>query len=598
MKKSLNSTSLMLLLSVGAAAPGAQASQESTLPNVVIFLADDAGWGDYSYSGNTQVETPRIDSLAEQGLSFDRFFVQPVCAPTRAELLTGRYHPRSGVLGVSEGAERMNPDEVTLADSFKAAGYATAAFGKWHNGTQWPYHPVARGFDEFLGHTAGHWGEYFDAPLENSKGEMERTEGYIVDVCTDRALDFIENNRDRAFFLFVPFTTPHLPWSVPESDWDRFRNKPIELKATLPAEENIDETRCALAMMENQDWNVGRILDKLRDLGLEENTIVLYFSDNGPNGNRWNGGMKGKKTDVDEGGVRSVFYLRWPAKVSPGGRLPGISGAIDLLPTLTSLAGIPRIGSLPLDGLDLSPHILKPCGKSGEDRMLFAHWAGRTSVRTQQYRMDDAGNLHDMLADPEQRHPVQKQQPEAARVLSGAIAQWRAEMFGPDAETRKSEQLPFTVGYPEFPVTLLPARDGEPHGEVRRSSRAPNCSYFVNWTRPEDRLAWNVEVATSGRYTVSVDYTCPEEDVGSRIELAFKESRLQGTVGPAWDPPLYTNQDTLPRPDQVSHMKTFRTLQLGEIFLEKGEGTLVLRALEIPGNSVMDLRHLQLVLRQ
>ena len=586
----------MGFLGMVAPVPGAHASQESTPPNVIIFLADDAGWGDYSYSGNTQVRTPRIDSLAEQGLSLERFFVQPVCAPTRAELLTGRYHPRSGVLGVSEGAERMNPDEVTLADSFRAAGYATAAFGKWHNGTQWPCHPVARGFDEFLGHTSGHWGEYFDAPLENSKGEMERTEGYIVDVCTDRALGFIERNRARPFFLYVPFTTPHLPWSVPESDWERFRNKPIELKGTLAAEENMDQTRCALAMMENQDWNVGRILDKLRDLGLEENTIVLYFSDNGPNTSRWNGGMKGKKTEVDEGGVRSVCYLRWPARVPPGRSLSGISGAIDLLPILTSLAGIPRTGNLPLDGHDLSPQILNSCDQFPKDRMLFASWGGRVSVRTQRYRMDNTGNLYNMIADPEQRHPVQDHQPETARTLASAIAQWRAEMSGPDSESRQSEPRPFTVGYPEFPVTLLPARDGEPHGAVRRSSRAPNCSYFVNWTRPEDRLVWNVEVATSGRYAVSVDYTCTEEDVGSRIELAFKESRLQGTVGPAWDPPLYTNQDTLPRPDPVSHMKEFRTLQLGEIHLEEGRGPLVLRALDIPGNSVMDLRWLKLVL--
>ena len=176
-------------------------------PNVVVFLADDAGWGDFSANGNLQVSTPHIDSLARDGVTLDRFYVCPVCSPTRAEFLTGRYHPRTGVRGVSTGQERMDLDERTIADAFQAAGYASGAFGKWHNGSQWPYHPMARGFDDYFGHTSGHWGEYFDAPLER-RGRMERTRGYIVDVCTDEALAFIARNRSKPFFCFVPFTTP------------------------------------------------------------------------------------------------------------------------------------------------------------------------------------------------------------------------------------------------------------------------------------------------------------------------------------------------------------------------------------------------------
>jgi arylsulfatase A-like enzyme len=171
---------------------------------VVVFLADDAGWGDYSQSGNQQVSTPHIDSIAQGGVSLDRFYVCPVCAPTRGEFLTGRYHPRGGVRGVSTGQERLDLDEKTIADAFKAAGYATGAFGKWHNGSQWPYHPMARGFDEYFGHSSGHWGEYFDAPLEDN-GRMVRTTGYIVDVCTDRAISFIDRNKKKPFFCFVPF---------------------------------------------------------------------------------------------------------------------------------------------------------------------------------------------------------------------------------------------------------------------------------------------------------------------------------------------------------------------------------------------------------
>ncbi|MFN5804345.1 MAG: sulfatase-like hydrolase/transferase, partial [Opitutia bacterium] len=167
-------------------------------PNVVVLLADDAGWGDYSHNGNRQLSTPHIDSLAKDGTRFDRFFVQPVCSPTRAEFLTGRWHRRLGVYGVSTGQERMNPEEKTVADALKSAGYVTGIFGKWHNGSQWPYHPLARGFDTFTGYTSGHWGEYFDAPLERN-GVMEKSNGYIVDVLTDRALQFIERNKDRPF---------------------------------------------------------------------------------------------------------------------------------------------------------------------------------------------------------------------------------------------------------------------------------------------------------------------------------------------------------------------------------------------------------------
>ncbi len=574
-------------------------------PNVVIFLADDAGWGDYSFSGNIQVSTPNIDSIAGGGVSMDRFYVCPVCSPTRAEFLTGRYHPRTGVRGVSTGQERLNLDEKTIADAFKTEGYATGAFGKWHNGSQWPYHPMARGFDTYFGHSSGHWGEYFDAPLEED-GHMVKTEGYIVDVCTDKALEFIGKNREKPFFCYVPFTTPHSPWAAPEKDWARFKDKLITQRATQTDLEVDDETRCALAMVENQDMNVGRILAKLEELGLEQNTLVLYFSDNGPNSHRWTGGMKGRKGQTDEGGVRSVCYLKWPAKLPAGHVVKEISGAIDLMPTLTSLTGVKRVGDKPLDGLDLSPLLMKET-TSVPDRMIFSTWASNISVRTQTHRLDNTGQLFDMIADPGQTTPINAEEPALATSLSDAVTAWRKEMYGPDAEVPSKgrakgaanavDPRPIPVGYREFPITMLPARDGEPLGTVERSSRAPNCSYFVNWTSKEDSLVWNLEVVTTGRYEVTIDYTCPLPDAGSTVELRFGEARLVGKVEPGWDPPLHTNQDTLPRPDGESTMKDFRTLVLGEIELTAGKGPLTLRALEIPGKSVMDLRRITLTLK-
>lgn len=583
----------------------------SAKPNVVVFLADDAGWGDYSQNGNTQVRTPHIDSIALRGVTLDRFFVCPVCAPTRAEFLTGRYHPRGGVRGVSTGQERLDLGERTIAEGFKAAGYATGAFGKWHNGSQWPYHPMARGFDEYFGHTSGHWGEYFDPPLEEN-GRMIRARGYIVDVCTDRAIDFIQRNQSKPFFCYVPFTTPHSPWAAPQQDWLRFKDKPISQTATLADQEKLDETRCALAMIENQDANVGRVLAKLDELNLADNTIVVYFSDNGPNSWRWNGGMKGRKGSTDEGGVRSTCFVRWPAKLPAGHVVPQIAGAIDLLPTLTALAGIPRVGDKPLDGRDLSPLLLKQ-PTQWPDRMIFSTWAGRISVRTQQYRLDDQGQLFDMLAEPGQTTAITDRESETAARLKEAVNAWRQDVFvgtgGADAASKPKgrgkakasgasavDPRPIPVGYREFPITMLPARDGQPLGGVRRSSSAPNCSYFVNWTSPDHRMVWLLDVHTTGRYEVVIDYTCPESDAGALVELSLGNHRVAGRVSPGWDPPLYTNQDTLPRPLAESQMKEFRPLKLGEIHLERGQAPLTLKALEIPGKSVMDVRRVTLTL--
>ncbi|MBM4028323.1 MAG: arylsulfatase, partial [Planctomycetes bacterium] len=490
----------------------ALAGQKGGRPNVLIILADDQGWGDLSVHGNTNLRTPHIDSLAQDGALLERFFVCAVCAPTRAEFLTGRYHSRGGVRGVSTGQERLNTDEKTVAHAFKAAGYATGAFGKWHNGSQWPYHPNARGFDEYYGFTSGHWGEYFDPPLEHN-GKFVRGQGYITDDLTDHALAFMEQNRDRPFFCYLPFNVPHSPFCVPREFWDRFKDKSMALRARAGDKEDLDVTRCALAMVENIDWNVGRLLGKLDDLRLRDNTIVIYFSDNGPNSWRWNGGMKGRKGSTDEGGLRVPFLIRWPGRIEAGARVRAIAGAIDLLPTLTSLAGIARVGDKPLDGKDLSP-LLRGAADNWPDRRIFSHQNNRVSVRTQQYRLDDRGALFDMAADPEQSTNIAKQQPEVAARLQQAVAEWRAEVLpkGPD-------DRPFPVGYREFPMTPLPARDGVAHGGVRRSANAPNCSYFVNWTSPDDRMTWDIEVHTAGEYEVALYYTCPAADAGSTIEL-------------------------------------------------------------------------------
>ena len=192
-------------------------------PNVIVILTDDQGWGDLSMNGNKNLSTPNIDSLARDGASFESFYVCPVCSPTRAEFLTGRYHPRSGVYSTSAGGERMDADERTIADVFRGAGYATAAIGKWHNGMQYPYHPNGRGFDYYYGFCSGHWGNYFDPMLERN-GKITKGKGFLVDDLTNEAMKFMERhggpNGEKPFFVYLPYNTPHSPMQVPDEYWN------------------------------------------------------------------------------------------------------------------------------------------------------------------------------------------------------------------------------------------------------------------------------------------------------------------------------------------------------------------------------------------
>jgi arylsulfatase A-like enzyme len=574
---------LVLVTILLATGPDIRSLPAAEKPNVVVFLSDDQGWGDLSGNGNRNLSTPRIDRLASQGARFDRFYVCAVCSPTRAEFLTGRYHPRSGVFSTSAGGERMDLDEMTIAQTFKAAGYATAAFGKWHNGMQYPYHPNGRGFDEYYGFCSGHWGNYFDPVLEHN-GKLVRGEGFVIDDFTNHAIRFIEENRERPFFVYLPYNTPHSPMQVPDRWWDTFKDKTLEMHNRDPDRENIGHVRAALAMCENIDWNVGRLLDRLEELELSDNTIVAYFADNGPNGFRWNGDMRGRKGSTDEGGVRSPLILRWPGHIKPGSEVKQITAAIDLLPTLADLAGIPVASTKPLDGVSFKP-LLSGSQADWPERMIFSHWKGRVSVRTQQYRLDHQGRLYDIPQDPGQRRDVTAEHPDISAGLKTAVADWKKEILpGYDQQDR-----PFLLGDAIYRYTQIPARDGVTEGNIQRSNRFPNCSFFTNWTSLDDRIAWDVKVRQAGTYRVELYYSCPKADIGSLIELRHGESTLTGRITRPHDPPLEgAEHDRVKRTE--SYVKDFRSLKLGSIELKAGRSMLTLRALEIPGSQVMDFR--------
>ena len=561
----------------------------ATKPNVIVFLTDDQGWGDLSLNGNTDLSTPNIDSLAKDGASFEYFFVCPVCSPTRAEFLTGRYHVRGGVYSTSAGGERLDLDEVTIADTFRSAGYTTGAFGKWHNGMQYPYHPNGRGFDEFYGFCSGHWGDYFSPPLERN-GKIVKGNGFCIDDFTDKAITFIENSskNKKPFFAYLPYNTPHSPMQVPDKWWDKFKNKKIKMRNRDPRREDIDHLRCALAMCENIDWNIGRVLKKINDLKIEKNTIVIFFHDNGPNGVRWNGGMKGRKGSTDEGGVRSPLLIRWPDKISKGIKINQITSVMDLLPTLTDCANIPISSEKALDGRSLKPLLLGERNK-WKERTLINYWRGKTSARNQNFRLDHLGKLYDMTNDPGQLADISALRPKIRNELLEEVSNWKETVLPELGNDERS----FVIGHPNYRWTQVPARDGVSHGAIKRSGRFPNCSYYENWKTTQDKITWNCEVGATGTYEVSIHYALKKGDEGTVVQLSHNNASIEHKFTESHEVPSRGQEnDRVER--RESYVKDFKEIKIGKINLTKGKGELTLKALEIPGEESIEFRLMML----
>ena len=334
---------------------------------------------------------------------------------------------------------------------------------------------------------------------------------------------------------------------------------------------------------------MGRLLQTLEETGQAKNTIVLYLSDNGPNSWRWNGDMKGRKGATDEGGVRSPLLMRWPGTLKAGSRVTQIASVMDLLPTLVDLTGISAEQEKPLDGVSLKPLLLGEVN-DWPARILINHWQESTSVRSQQYRLDDENRLFDMVADPGQRTDVAAAHPEVVQQMTAARQVWEAEVL---AELPEVDPRPLPVGHPSGQATQLPARDGVAHGGVQRSNRWPNSSFFTNWTSLADSITFDVEVVEEGDFEVVIYYTCSPEDVGSTVALSFGEHEQTFTVSEAHDQSLLgAKNDRYGRVE--SYEQDFRPMNAGTLHLSPGEGTLTLKALEIPGQQVMDFRLLLL----
>jgi arylsulfatase A len=547
-------------------------------------LTDDQGWGDLSLHGNRFVETPNLDRLAHSGAQFERFFVSPLCAPTRASLLTGRYHLRTGTVSVTQGWERMRSDELTLAEVFRQNGYATGCFGKWHNGEHAPEDPNGQGFDEFLGFCAGHWNNYFDTELQHND-RMVATKGFITDVLADAALAFISKNKSRPFFCYVPFNAPHSPHQVPDRYFDKYKAKGLN-----------DEEASIYGMVENIDDNVGRLLARLDQLGLAQNTIVVFATDNGPNGHRFNGNMKGIKGSVDEGGVRVPLFVRWPDKIHPQTRIRPNAAHIDLLPTLIDLCGLHFTPAHPLDGRSLSSLLL---GRSDTlaDRMLFTHVAGMSDkglpaepggVRTAQYRLvrqRGQSLLYDILRDAGQTTDVAADQPQQVHRLQAAYDRWFTDVAQSIQVVRSAPVAARRV--------LLQAPEARFSSGIRyKQGNGWANDWLINWQSPADSIWWDVVVERPGVYQISLQYTAPAVAQGAVVTVTAGKETRQQTLPGGFDPPLKPSPDRVPRKEVYE--KSWAWLTLGKLELPAGTHRLLLQATSVPKGQVADVKALLL----
>jgi arylsulfatase A len=348
---------------------------------VILVLVDDMGYGDFGVFGDGSARTPTLDALVAESVCLTQHYsASPVCAPARAALLTGRYPHRTGAIDTLEGRglDRLAPREVTLADRFRAAGYATGLIGKWHLGALAPrYHPNARGFAEFVGFRGG-WSDYYRWRLDHN-GSFRPTDGrYLTDLFTDEAVSFLRRHRHEPFFLHLAYNAPHFPFQAPEEDVQPFRDTG-RFNPTLST---------LYGMIRRMDAGLGRLLEEVDRLGLREETVVLFTSDNGPQFSgegdesirRFNAGFRGSKGNTFEGGIRVPALLRWPAGLAGGRRLPALVHFADWLPTLLAMAGLDAPAAPPLDGRDVLP-LLRGEAETAAPRR-FWQWNRYTPVVT------------------------------------------------------------------------------------------------------------------------------------------------------------------------------------------------------------------------
>jgi len=434
-----------------AAAPATPSKNDAQRrPNVVIFLTDDQGCADLGFYGNRAAKTPQIDRFARESVELTQFHVSPVCSPTRASLMTGRYNFRTGVSDVFGPATVMNSAEVTLAEMLRAAGYATGLFGKWHLGDDPAHGPNAQGFDDaltFRGPTLTP--SYFDPKLRHN-GEEKTFKGYCMDIFTDAAIEFVRRNREKPFFLYLPTNLIHGPFVAPEDLVASYR------------EAGADEINAKVyGMLESVDRNFGRLRAALQELGLEENTLLMFLSDNGTASEAitpqsFSIGLHGFKGTPYQNGLRVPCFARWPAGFPAPARMQRLTAHIDVLPTVLEACGVPTPGDARLDGRSFLSLLREPAGPWPADRTLFFQWdSGQTprrghacAVVTERYKLVQPTGMD----SPRQQHirdkyaRVSADQGRGSRTIEGAPRWELYDLQSDPGETKdRSAELPEVV---------------------------------------------------------------------------------------------------------------------------------------------------------
>jgi arylsulfatase B len=435
-------------------------------PNILVMVADDLGWADVGYHGG-DIDTPSLDLLAQQGVQLNRFYTTPICSPTRAALMTGRDPIRLGVAyGVILPWDNIgvHPDEHFMPQSFQDAGYQTAMVGKWHLGhAQMTYHPNNRGFDHFYGHLHTEVGFY--PPFANQGGKdfqlngvSINDDGYETYLLADEVSRYIrERDKNRPFFMYMPFIAPHTPLDAPKELQDKYKDIDTDLPPARSRQ--TDDTRRMATMMlqpsarpmyaavvDAMDQAIGQVLQTLEEEGIADNTIVLFFSDNGgaaySYGGANNAPLRGGKGETFEGGIRVVSLLRWPAMLGSGQRFDQIMSVMDVFPTLAAAAGIEAGNTFELDGRNMWPAIAQGEAVPLEKPLMFAseipiygsfkftafdeNWKLVQEVEQEQLSVTVTNYLFDISKDPNEYNNLASAYPEVVEQLSEAIQEWRA----------------------------------------------------------------------------------------------------------------------------------------------------------------------------
>lgn len=535
-----------VLVSLTGLRPSAQTTGVARRPNILLIVTDDQGYGDLGIHGNPKLRTPHLDRLARQSVGFRSFYVSPVCSPTRASLLTGRYNYRTGVVDTYLGRSLMHSDEMTLAELLSGAGYRTGIFGKWHLGDNYPLRAMDQGFQESLTLNGGGIGQpsdppggesYFN-PLLRRNGQWVKTKGYVSDVLTDATIDFITRNRERPFLGYLAFNAPHTPLEVPPEKYANY--KAMNLRSVdfprkghpISAKFDADTTSKIYGMVENIDDNVGRVLAALDNLHLAGHTVVIFMTDNGPQQPRYNGGMLRLKGTVNDGGIRVPFFVRWPGRFEAGRSVDMIAAHIDVTPTVLDMCGVPTPSRVRFDGKSLLP-LLEGRASAWPDRTLFFQWhrgdvpqmARAFAARSQQYKLVQwqgagesaspstaAPELFDMTADPLEERNISDSMPEVATSLRHKYEAWFKDVTG-DRNYTDSGVARIVLGEPREDPSRL----------TRQDWRGPQAG----WT-PNSVGHWQVEVTRAGRYTLTMRFA-PLREAGT-LHVSFGRTTLEKAV--------------------------------------------------------------------